>query len=212
MKVMKPNAAAVVAAALAVLGATAGCGSSAKSSGSSGSTTASTAPATSTASGAAVAGGITKPGAQLTVGQTATVPFKNPGDASNGPDRFRLAVTVLSITKGSQSDFNGVQLDATQKASTPYYVRFKVTNVGHGDLGTSIEAVLQGIDNTGQEQQSVTFIGTFPPCNDVTPPKPFTHGKTWTSCQVFMVPGGIHAVAYQGGGDQNYLSAPVRWK
>jgi hypothetical protein len=146
------------------------------------------------------------------VGQTATVPFKSPGDVSKGPDPFRLAVTVVSIAKGSLSDFNGIQLDANQKASTPYYVHFKVTNVGQGDLGGNAEAILEGVDNTGQGQQSVTFIGTFPPCNDVTPPKPFTHGKTWTTCQVFMVPGGIVGVDYNGGGDEQYLSSPVRWK
>jgi hypothetical protein len=146
------------------------------------------------------------------VGQTATVPFKSPGDASKGPDPFRLGVTVVSITKGSLADFKGIQLDASQKASTPYYVRFKVTNIGQGDLGTNAEAALEGVDNTGQDQQSVTFIGSFPPCDDVTAPKPFTHGKTWTTCQVFMVPGGIVGVDYNGGGDEKYLTSPVRWK
>ena len=111
-----------------------------KSSGSTTPAPTATAPATSAASassgsgtatnGASTTGGITKPGAHLGVGQTATVPFKDPGDVSKGPDPFRLDVTVLSITKGSLSDFKGIQLDANQKASTPYYVKVHVTNVG----------------------------------------------------------------------------------
>ena len=220
---MRASKVAVVCAALAVVAVTGGCGGSAKSSSSPASspataataanTTPSDAPESRTATSGAPAGrGITKPGAQLAVGQTATVPFKDPGDTSSSPDPFRLAVTVLSISKGSLSDFNGIQLDANQKASTPYYVHFKVTNVGRGDLGSSTDAVLQGIDDTGQEQQSVTFIGSFPPCDDVSPPKPFGPGNTWTTCQVFMVPGGITAVEYAGGGDEKYLESPVRWK
>jgi hypothetical protein len=205
-------------AAASLILAVAGCGGSSSSSSSpasagAGTTSAAAAAGTSTAAAGAStsSGGITKPGTTLTVGQTATVPFKSPASTSNGPPPYELQVTVESIAKASFSDFKGIQLDATEKAGTPYYVRFKVTNVGGGDIGTNAEAAISGIDKTGQEAQSVTFIGTFPPCNDTDQPKPFTHGKTWSTCQVYLVPGGITAADYSGFVD-SYISSPVKWK
>jgi hypothetical protein len=203
--------------AVSLLLAVAGCGSSSShssSSASSGAGTASTAAAgtSSSAAGAATSSGaITQPGTTLKLGDTATVPFKSPASTSNGPPPYKLQVTVQSITKASISDFKGIQLDATEKAGTPYYVRFKVMNVGDGDIGTYAEGAISGVDNTGQQAQSVTFIGTFPPCNDADQPKPFTRGKTWSTCQVYLVPGAITGADYSGFVD-SCLSSPVKWK
>jgi hypothetical protein len=195
----------------------AGCGSSGSSgnsSSSSGSTTGVAAAESTSASASASSGGgsgITPPGTKLSVGQTATVPLQSPSASPSAPPRYKVQVTVESITKASLSDFKGIQLDATEKASTPYYVHFKVTNVGSGDIGTDAEAAISGVDNTGQDATSVTFIGTFPPCNDATAPKPFTHGKTWSTCQVYLVPGGITGADYSGFVER-YIASPVRWK
>ena len=38
------------------------------------------------------------------------------------------------------------------------------------------------IDDRGQEQQSITFRGTFSLCDDSMPPKQFMSGKTYQSC------------------------------
>jgi hypothetical protein len=208
--------------AVSLILAVAGCGGSSSSSSSSAAAGAGT---TSTSSGAAAsaggtsssagasapAGGITKPGTTLKIGQTAIVPFQSPAQTSNAAPPYKLQVTVESITKASISDFKGIQLDATEKAGTPYYLRFKVTNIGTGDIGTNAEAAVSGLDNTGQEAESVTFIGTFPPCNDADAPKPFTHGKTWSTCQVYLVPGGITGATYSGF-VESYISSPVKWK
>jgi hypothetical protein len=187
--------------------AMAGCGG-----GSAGSSSSSPAAAPSTTAGGAstTAGGITKAGTKLAVGQTATLPYQSPDSVSNAPPPYRAQVTVISITKASISDFNGVQLDATQKAGTPYYVRFKITNVGNGDLGNPGGAI-SGVDNTGQDASSVTFLGSFPPCDYKVPPKPFTHNKTWSVCSVYLVPGGINAVRYNGF-VTSYIESPVTWK
>ena len=197
----------------------AGCGSSgssgnSSSSSGSGSTTGAAAAESTSASASASSGGssgITPPGTKLSVGQTATVPLQSSSASPSAPPRYKVQVTVESITKASLSDFKGIQLDATEKASTPYYVHFKVTNVGSGDIGTDAEAAISGVDNTGQDATSVTFIGTFPPCNDATAPKPFTHGKTWSTCQVYLVPGGITGADYSGFVER-YIASPVRWK
>jgi hypothetical protein len=147
------------------------------------------------------------------VGQTALVAYKPTSDFSNSPAKDRLEVTVTSITKGTLSDFNGIQLDAAEKASTPFYVKVRIKNAGPGDVTASDSdpsVEVQGVDKTGQTQQSVTFIGDFPKCNDVTPPKHMTTGKSYETCLTFLVPGGITAAAYTG--DSDYIDSPVTWK
>jgi hypothetical protein len=188
--------------------AVAGCGGSSASSSASGS--AGTTQSTSGGGTATTAGGITTAGAKLAIGQTATVPYKSPDSVSNGPPPYRVQVTVMSITKASLSDFKGIQLDATEKAGTPYYLRFKMTNIGSGDLGNPGGAI-SGVDNTGQDASSVTFLGSFPPCDYKVPPKPFTHNKTWSTCSVYLVPGGITSVHYNGF-VTSYIESPVTWR
>jgi hypothetical protein len=47
------------------------------------------------------------------------------------------------------------------------------------------------IDDRGQEQQSITFLGTFSRCDDPMPPKQFVSGKTYQSCLAYLIPGGV---------------------
>lgn len=188
--------------------AVAGCGSSSASSSSS--SPGGATQSTSAGGATTTAGGITKAGAKLAVGQTATVPFKSPDSLPNAAPKYKVQVTIVSITKASFSDFKGIQLDATEKAGTPYYLRFKITNVGNGDLGNPGGAIA-GVDNTGQDASSVTFLGSFPPCDDKLLPKPFTRTKTWSTCYVYLVPGGITAAHYNGF-VQSYIESPVTWK
>ena len=57
------------------------------------------------------------------------------------------------------------------------------------------------IDDRGQEQQSITFLGTFSRCDDPTPPKQFVSGKTYQSCLAYLIPGGgsIQKVQWDNG-------------
>jgi hypothetical protein len=215
-----------ISAALVTLGIAA-CGGSSGNSSSSSSTAA--APSTASATSAAVAattsasstsasapdsaGGVAAPGTKLAIGKTAIVGYRDPSDFSDKPATQRLQVTVTSIAKGSLADFKGVQLDAAQKASTPFYVKVRITNVGPGNVtakDSDPSVQIQGIDSTGQAQQSVTFIGDFPRCDSVTAPTPMTRGKAFQTCLTFLIPGGIKAAAYTG--TSQYESSPVTWK
>lgn len=209
---------------LATLAVT-GCGSSSNSS----STTTASAPApstqtsqttstasstpteTSSSSSSSGTSGATAPGASLAVGSQATLPYA-PVSTGGENAKFKLGVKVTAIEKGSLSDFNGIKLDATQKASIPVYVKVDISNAGAGDAGKdgnpSVE--IEGVDSTGETQQSITFLGSFPRCEEKQPPKPFTHGKTFSTCLTFMVPGGIKKAAYTGTTD--YVTSPVTWK
>lgn len=212
-----------IGAALAVValaGGVAACGGSSSSSSSSGATGAAAAATSSTAAvstasvgatttSASSSGGTAAPGTKLKVGQSAKVGYM-PAGSTDKSKASTLQVTVQSFDKGSLSDFNGVQLDAGEKASTPYYVKVHVTNLGPANIdvdGTA--AAIEGVDNTGNNQSSVTFIGTFPKCPDAASTTPLATGKSYDDCLTFLIPGGITKISYNGTTD--YIDSPVTW-
>jgi hypothetical protein len=165
--------------------------------------------AATTASVASKPGGVASPGTKLPVGGTAKVAY-TPLSAAAGGGSSTLLVKVQSFKKGSLSDFNGLKLDASQKAGTPYYVKVHVTNLGPHSIdvdGTA--AAIEGVDTTGDNAQSVTFIGTFPPCPDTASTTRLGPGRSYDDCLTFLVPGGITKVSYNGTTD--YIDSPVTW-
>lgn len=168
-------------------------------------------PANTTAAKAdsnATTGGVAAPGAKLTIGASATVNYRPLSGSHASPSK--LKVTVQSLQKGTLDDFKGLQLDAAQKASTPVYVKVKVTNLGPGTIdvdGTS--AAIEGLDSTGNTAQSVTFIGEFPRCPDRQSTTQMKAGASYDSCLTFLVPGGISKVVYTG--TDAYINSPVTW-
>jgi hypothetical protein len=202
----------LVAVALAAgVAACGGAGSSSSSSatGAAPSSSGTTSTTTSGSTSGSTSAGTAAPGTKLSVGQSATVKY-TPLSGSGKGKSATLKVTVESLQKGSLADFKGVQLDATQKASTPFYVKVHVANMGPVDVdinGTS--AAIEGVDNTGSTAQSVTFIGDFPPCPDKASSAPLPAGQSYDKCLTFLVPGGISKVAYSG--TQAYISSPVTW-
>jgi hypothetical protein len=177
------------------------------------STATSTAAPAAAASGASAAGSKTAaPGATFKAGQTATVGFDTTTKTGKPGPHYKINVNVASITKGSLADFNGIKLDANEKASTPYYVKVKITSLGPGKMTTSSNdpaISVEGVDSTGQTQQSVTFFGTFPRCDEAQTPNPLGAGKSFQTCLTFLVPGGIQKVAYTG--TESYITKPVTW-
>jgi hypothetical protein len=151
---------------------------------------------------------VAKPGDSFVVGQTATVHFTPlSGNSKTGS---MLEVTVNSIQRGTIADFNGIQLNADEKASTPNYVTVTITNLGPGHVKSADAAAdIQGVDNTGNTQQSVTFFGTFPKCNDTSSDAPIAQGHGLHTCLTYLVHGGITKVAYTG--TQDYIGSPVTW-
>lgn len=205
-----------VLAAVALAGGVAACGGSSSSSSASGaaaqatsSTAASTNAAATTTTSASSSGGTAAPGAKLSIGQSAKVAFA-PAGSTDKSKASTLQVTVQSFDKGSLSDFNGIQLDANEKASTPVYVKVHVTNLGPANIDVdSSAAAIEGVDNTGNNQSSVSFIGSFPKCPDSASTKPIATGSGYDDCLTFLVPGGITKVSYNGTND--YIGSPVTW-
>ena len=161
---------------------------------------------------------LTPPGTRLGLGQQAIVGW-DPGDT--GKNVFKLELTVVSIEKGSiANDFRNVQLNAKEKASTPYYVTVKIkalsSNPPSGNDDPAI--ALNGIDDRGQQQGEVTFFGHFARCDDPQAPRPFTAGKSFTACLTYLMPGGgsIKSMTWTEGPHKTndvtpYFEKPVVW-
>jgi hypothetical protein len=173
------------------------------------------APATTTteSTGGSAGGAITKPGTKLKLGTTAHVTFKPLSAPATSKKTYKLDVTVLEIEKGSIEDFENVDLDAAQKASTPYYVSVSVSNPGAEVPveGDDPDIRFDGIDDRGQEQGSLTFIGTFDRCDDATAPAPFANGESYESCLVYLLPGGGSIQQVNWSGSDEYVLKPVTW-
>jgi len=239
---MKPGRiAAWVVAAIAVPGLTA-CGVSSSSvsssgvsssgvsspggSGSPGASTQGQSPAAGQAAGAparsAGSGGLTPPGTHLAFGRAATVGWVPPStDSGTGAHAgIKLRVTVESIEKGTMADFANVDLNASERKSTPYYVQVRVTALGDTPPPKDSDPAItfQAIDDRGQQQESITFLGTFSRCADSTPPKPFVSGKSYQSCLAYLIPGGgsIQKVQWDDGPAAAnevtaYFDHPIVW-
>ena len=171
---------------------------------------------------AAGSGSLTPPGAHLAFGGPATVGWVPPSqDTGTGAHRgIKLRVTVVSIQKGTMADFRNVQLNGTERKSTPYYVQLRVTALSStpppkdGDPAITFTA----IDDRGQQQQSITFLGTFSRCDDPMPPKQFVSGKTYETCLAYLIPGGgsIQKVQWDNGPAAAnevtpYFDRPIVW-
>jgi len=226
---MKPGrmaAWAVAAAALPVLAACGGGGSTPSSQHSpdeppvSTSAPQSPAPSSSAAGngGATTAGQLTPAGTHLSLGQQAIVGW-DPGDT--GKNVFKLELTVVSIEKGSIArDFTNVNLNAKDKASTPYYVTVKIKALSSNPPSDNDDPAiaLNGIDDRGQQQGEVTFFGHFARCDDPQAPRPFTSGKSFTACLTYLMPGGgsIKSMTWTEGPHKTndvtpYFEKPVVW-
>jgi hypothetical protein len=127
---------------------------------------------------------------------------------------------VESIEKGTLADFRNVDLNASERKSTPYYVQVRVTALGNTPPPKDSDPAVtfQAIDDRGQQQESITFLGTFSRCDDSTPPKPFVNGKSYQSCLAYLIPGGgsIQKVQWDDGpaaADQvtAYFDHPIVW-
>ena len=167
-------------------------------------------------------GSLTPPGTHLALGGPATVGWVPPSqDLGTGARKgIKLQVTVVSIQKGTMADFRNVELSGNQRRSTPYYVQLRVTALSNASVPKDSDPAITftAIDDRGQEQQSITFLGTFSRCDDPTPPKQLVSGKTYQSCLAYLIPGGgsIQKVQWDNGPAAAnqvtpYFDRPIVW-
>lgn len=136
---------------------------------------------------------LTEPGAQLDFGEAATVAYQ--ADANRGSV---LDLTVVGVRTGRVRDLAAFQLDDATRASTPYYVRARVANVGTDELGRAT-VPLYAVDDADTLIQASSFTTGFEPCPSTPLPRRFGAGARTTVCLVYLVPegGALTAVSYR---------------
>ena len=146
---------------------------------------------------------LTKNGTDLDFGQPATVAYEpNPQKATV------LELTVNSVKQGTIADFSNYVLDDATKASTPYYVRVSVKNVGDGDVGQTPIPLL-AVDGSNTLIQASSFTNAFPSCPSKALPASFAPAASTTTCLVYLVPdhGELTGVSFR----PLQAFAPILW-
>src|SRR5690606_26217151 len=113
-----------------------------------------------------------------------------------------------SVTRARMADFAGYVLDDRTKASTPYYVRVKVTNVGTGNVGGT-DIPLWAVDRNNTLIHSSSFTNTYRRCPSAALPAQFAPRATASTCLVYLVPdhGQLTAVSFR----PEQAFAPIVW-
>lgn len=147
---------------------------------------------------------LTAYGTDLKFGEAATV-----GYAPNSNRASVLKLTVVSVTQGSVSaDLGGYSLSDKMRASTPFYVRVNVENVGIGDVGkTPVPLFLE--DNRNALIGPSTFTDTFAKCPSTPFPTTFAPKAKASFCLVYLTPdnGTFSAMSFRPSQAFN----PIRW-
>ena len=125
---------------------------------------------------------LTTPGTRLSLGDHAVVAYHPRQDEVGALD-----IDVTELERTSIKDFSAWQLSAAQRASTPYYVHAKVTNVGDTDLGGR-PVPLYVVNEDDVLLESTPFASSFAPCPSTPFPKRFRPGDSARVCLVYLAP------------------------
>ena len=142
---------------------------------------------------------LTPQGSLLGVGDEATVAYEPRQDQVGV-----LGVTVRELRETTfEESFEGWQLDARTRSSTPYFVEVAVTNEGRTDLGGR-PVPLYLLDDANTLVESSTFEGDFEPCPSAPLPEKFKKGDTARGCLVFLAPEGQELAGVSFRPDQDF--------
>jgi hypothetical protein len=166
--------------------------------------TSASAPSSSPAAAPGGNADVTKPGAELKVGERAVVPFKF-GTEKEGT----IAITVTAIEKGENADL--AKYGDKAKDLVPYFIRATIENVGGTDLAYS-SVSLRAIGGDGRST-GVIISGDVDKCESESADKNFTTpGAKYETCvlQASRASGTVGGATFDKG--DAYSDAPVIWK
>ena len=148
---------------------------------------------------------LTKYGTELKFGDTATIAY-----LPNDQRKTVLELSVLSASKGTINDLSSYALEDRTKASSVYYVRISVKNVGTGDVGRT-PVPLYLVDNRDTLIRPSSFRNApFAKCPSVSMPTTFGPGATFSTCLVYLAPdhGAMAGISFR----PDQANAPILWK
>ena len=126
-----------------------------------------------------------KDGTELSIGEAASVTFKDDDEIMGGSGKSgKVDIELVSVKKGSSDETDAVA-DESSKGSTPYYLTFKLTNTGGKDLAGSRVVGAYGLDKDGESASIMSVPEDFAPCPSAPAPENFTSkGAEYETCRV----------------------------
>lgn len=145
-------------------------------------------------------GDLTDPGTTLSVGDTATVLFRD----------GTVALTVLSVEEGDTASFRSQFEDSDDLV--PYYIQVRVENVSDEDLSYVGVQNLRAVTSDGRST-GVTLFGKMDECGSPSFPAEGGRGAVLEGCVLEAAPVGmeIGSVEYNAT-DGGYRDDPVVWQ
>ncbi|MFF5985507.1 hypothetical protein [Prauserella flavalba] len=146
----------------------------------------------------------TAPGTELKVGETATIPFTYGTDKSG-----TIAVTVTAIDKGDPADL--AQFGERANGLVPYFIKFKVENVGGTDLSyASVD--LRAITADGRGTGVVITGDVEGKCETENADSEFTTaGATFETCTLQAAQDGVEVTGAEFDEGDEYTDDPIVW-
>ncbi|MET9618212.1 hypothetical protein [Kitasatospora indigofera] len=146
------------------------------------------------------------PGTTVKIGDAVPLPFSFAGAEG------AIALTVTSIEKGDPADLASLTLDDNTKGLVPYYIHYKVTNIGDADLAFSNVSHIRGLLANGSRASALMVFGTFAKCSDGSLPGEFTNGKSADFCIPVMSPTTSRVTAVEYWDAPYTLGNGITWK
>ena len=108
--------------------------------------------------------------------------------------RTQIGLTVLRVRKGTQRDLasNGLEIDAEDRDSTPFYVDARFANKGGNAVTRNLDVGLEDTDGNLVPPTIIFSFGdrTFRPCPSVSEGM-LEPGQSYESCTLVLVPAGL---------------------
>ncbi|MBV6698628.1 hypothetical protein [Kitasatospora aureofaciens] len=167
------------------------------------------APTTAAPAPAGNGGGTGKdaaPGTTAKIGDAVQIPF------SSGSTKGTVTLAVTSIEQGDPADLADFKLGDKVKGLVPYYIHYKITNIGTTDLSFTSLTAVKGLLPDGTEAQELSVIGTFAKCPNNSLPSGFTNGRSATSCAVALASSATKVAGAEYWGEPYTLGKGVNWK
>jgi hypothetical protein len=130
------------------------------------------------------------------LGETAVVEYTQVTDSGAPAGATTLAVTVTAVRRGTQEELTkgGLEVDAEDQDSTPYYIDSRFENRGNTPVKRNIDVSLEGPD--GETLPRTLFFDyggkPFKPCRNATEGT-LAPGDSYEACTLVLVPEGKDA-------------------
>lgn len=148
-------------------------------------------------------GGLTPPGTELTVGETATVSFKS------GDTTATLAITVTEIERGEKADL--AEYGDQAEGMVPYFIRYTVENLDGADLSYA-NVMLGAVTGEGRHTGVIITGDAGGKCETVYPDEDFAEvGATYETCRLQAAREDVEVVGAEYASGDGYVSDPVVW-